>query len=156
MARMETSGLDKLISDMQKLGEGSGKIARAMVSAAANEIRSAWQESIEKHGLIETGAMFESIGVSGPVKSMGTALYQEVYPIGKDSKGTRNAEKAFVLNYGTSRIKPTHVVDEAEEAAGPRVQEKLEEIWGDYLETGKVPNIVDTGSTSGGITKTVK
>lgn len=165
MARMQTSGLDKLISDMQKIGEGTGKMANAMVGAAANEIKSAWRESAEKawphrngnnRALRNTGDMIDSIGPTGPVRSLGDAVYQEISALGKDSNGTRNAEKAFVLNYGTSRIEPTHWVDEAEVAAGPRVQEKLEDLWGDYLETGKVPTITDTGSTSGGITTTVK
>lgn len=156
MARMNTDGLDDLISEMQRMGEDGGDVARAMVAAAGIEIRDAWKESAERHQLIDTGAMIDSIGFPGPVQKIGDAFYQDVFPQGKDRKGTRNAEKAFILNYGSSRIRPTHWVDEAEAEAEPKVQERLEQIWGEFLETGKVPDIIDPGGMSGGITKTTK
>jgi len=156
MARIDTEGMDDLISEMTRMGELSGEVAKVMAAAAGAEIRGAWRESAEAHRLRKTGAMIESIGFPGPVQKIGDTVYQDVTAMGKDSKGTRNAEKAFVLNYGTSRIRPTHWVDEAEAAAGPRVQEKLEKIWGDFLETGKVPAVIDPGSTESGITKTIK
>ena len=156
MARFESSGLDDLIREMQRMGEDSGEVAEAMVNAAVVEIRDAWRETAEEEGLIDTGAMIESIGFPAPVQKIGGVLYRDVYPQGKDAKGVRNAEKAFILQYGSSRIKPRYWVDKAEAAAGPRVQRRLEEIWGDFLETGKVPKITDPGSSSGGITKTTK
>lgn len=154
MARMDTDGLDDMIREMQRMGQDTGEVADVMVTAAVQEISAAWKESAEAHGLIDTGAMLESIGYPDPPVHSGTGTYRDVYPQGKDRKGTRNAEKAFVLNYGTSRIKPTHWVDEAEEAAGPRVQKRLEELWGQFLETGRVPAITDSGGGAGGITTT--
>lgn len=155
MARFVTAGLDDLISQMRKLNEDSGEMARTMVDAAVIEIRDAWKQSIEKHGLIDTGDMMESIGFPKPVQEIGGVLFRDVYPVGKDRTGTRNATKAFVLNYGTSRIDATHWVDEADEASGPRIRERLQEMWGEYLETGKVPEIADSaGSAGGGISKT--
>ena len=165
MARMETDGLDKLINEMQRMGQDSGKVAEVMVDAAVAEIRDAWKESAEKawphksgtkKALRDTGDMIDSIGSPDPAIHTGTGIYRDVYPQGKDSKGTRNAEKAFVLNYGTSRVEPTYWVDEAEAAAEPKIQERLEKIWGEFLETGKVPDIAEPGGMSGGITKTIK
>ena len=157
MARFDTSGLDSLVSEMQRMGQDSGEIAAAMVNAAVIEIRDAWKESAKAHGLRDTGSMIEGIGFPSPVQNMGGAFYRDVYPQGKDAKGTRNAEKAFILNYGSSRIPPTYWVDEADEKSGPKVQEKLEQMWGEFLETGKVPAIQDAGGLSGGgITTTIK
>lgn len=158
MARFDTSGLDKLISEMQRMGQDSGAVAEAMVNAAVIEIRDAWKESAEAHDLRDTGAMIKSIGFPAPVQNMGGALYRDVYPQGKDAKGTRNAEKAFVLNYGTSRVPATYWVDEADERSGPKVQQRLEEMWGEFLETGKVPTVIDSGSGSvgSGITTIIK
>ena len=158
MARFDTSGLDETIREMQRMGQDSGEVAKAMVNAAVIEIRDAWKKSAEDHGLRDTGAMIESIGFPAPVQDAGGILYRDVYQQGVDRKGTRNAEKAFVLHYGTSRVKPTYWVDDADAAAGPKVQERLEGIWGEFLETGKVPNIIDpgSGSTGGGITTTIK
>ena len=157
MARFETTGLDELIREMQRMGEDSGAVAETMVNAAAIEIRDAWRQSAENHGLIDTGSMINSIGSPGPVKSIGGVFSQTVSPQGKDAKGVRNAEKAFILNYGTTRYQATYWVDEAEMAAGPKVQQRLEQIWGEFLDTGKVPAIADsTGSTGDGVTKTIK
>ena len=173
MARFDTSGLDDLIREMRRMGQDSGAVAEAMVNAAVIEIRDAWRESAEEHGLRDTGAMIESIGFNGPVKSIGDALYQDVYPQGKDDKGVRNVEKAFLLHYGTGSavgrvrakdhrstggLKATYWVDDADEKSGQRVQRRLEEMWGEFLETGKVPAVTDAGggSAGGGITKTLK
>lgn len=154
MARFESRGMDKLIADMRRLGETSGDMAKAMVNAAVIEIRDAWRESAEQHELRDTGAMIESIGFPGPVKEVNGALERDVYPQGKDAKGKRNAEKAFLLHYGTSRIKATHWVDDADDMSGPKVDARLEEMWGEFLETGRVPDIPDTDAGSGsGITK---
>lgn len=158
MARFDTTGLDDLISDMQRLGQGSGAVAEAMVSAAAAEIRSAWRESAEAHGHRDTGAMIESIGFPFPVQNMGGILYRDIYPQGKDSKGVRNAEKAFILNYGSSRIRPSYWVDEADEKSAPRIQEKLEKMWAEFLDTGRVSKPDDTADAAdaGGIHKVNK
>ena len=139
MAGFDTSGLDGLISEMQRLGEDTGPVAVAMVNAAVEEIRDAWKASAEKHGLRDTGDMINSIGFPQPVQKLANSVFRDVYPLGKDRKGVRNAEKAFVLHYGSSRIKPTYWVDDSEEACAPKVQERLEGIWGTYLETGEVP-----------------
>ena len=156
MARFEMTGLDRLIRDMQKMGHDTGEVAEAMVNAAAGVIRDEWKASAENHGLIDTGAMINSIRAPGPVKNVGGVLSQTISPQGKDGKGVRNAEKAFILNYGTTRVPATYWVDEAETAASPKVQQRLEEIWDEFLATGKVPAIVDpTGSTGNGITKTI-
>ena len=139
MAGFDTSGLDGLISEMQRLGEDTGPVAVAMVNAAVEEIRDAWKASAEKHGLRDTGDMINSIGFPQPVQKLANSVFRDVYPLGKDRKGVRNAEKAFVLHYGSSRIKPTYWVDDAEDSCAEAVQERLEGIWGTYLETGEVP-----------------
>ena len=156
MARFDTPGLDKLILEMQKMGQDSGKVAESMVDAAVGVIRDEWRASAERHDLIDTGAMINSIGFPAPVQSAGGVLYRDVYPQGKDAKGVKNAEKAFINNYGTSRKAPTYWVDEADAAAGPKVQDALETIWGEFLETGRVPQSTDSGGGSGeGVTKYV-
>lgn len=133
MARFETSGLDNMISEMQRLGQDMGEVAKRMVDAAVEEIKDAWKDSAEKHGHRDTGAMIDSVGYPNPVYKVGDALARDVYPQGKDGRGTRNAEKAFILNYGTSKIKPSHWVDEADENAEPLVEEKLLNIWDEHL-----------------------
>ena len=142
MAKFDTSGLQDLVNDLRKLGgEDADRAARAMTAAAAQEIADAWKESAEKHELRDTGAMIESIGFPDGVQNGGGVFMADVYPQGKDASGTRNAEKAFILHYGSSRLKPTYWVDEAVKAAEEPVQKRLQEIWDSFLQTGQVPDI---------------
>lgn len=146
MARMDTSGLDALIGEMQRMGQSTGPLAEAMCNAATNVISECWRESAEAYDLIDTGAMLDSISTVGPPQHFGGGIMNEVTAKGKDGSGTRNAEKAFILNYGTSRIKATHWIDEAEAKAAPQIQSILEDMLGQYNESGGVvPHVADTG-----------
>lgn len=139
MARFDTTGMQDLINEMQQMGQNGGDVARVMTLAAADEIAQSWRESIREHGFVKTGAMLDSVGFPKGAQQMGGMYYADIYPQGKDSTGTRNAEKAFILNYGSSRLKPTYWTDEADARAETKVTERLSAIWGDFLETGIVP-----------------
>lgn len=143
MAGFDASGLDELIRDMTRLGQRTGAMAQAMTQEAGNEIAASWRREAEKRKFRKSGAMIESIGTPEGVQSFGDGgtVYVDVYPKGKDKKGTRNAEKAFILHYGTKHIRPSYWTDAANDAAEPVVGEKLEEMWGNYLETGTVPAV---------------
>ena len=143
MAGFDASGLDELIRDMTRLGQRTGAMAQAMTQEAGNEIAASWRREAEKRKFRKSGAMIESIGTPEGVQSFGSGgtVYVDVYPQGKDKKGTRNAEKAFILHYGTKHIQPSYWADAANDAAEPVVGEKLEEMWGNYLETGTVPAV---------------
>ena len=43
MARLDTTGLDEVIQDMERMGQMSGAIAEQMVDAAAQVIRDSWK-----------------------------------------------------------------------------------------------------------------
>lgn len=133
MARFETDGLDDMIDAVLRMGKAGEAVGDDMLLAGAEEVREAWKESAEKHELKDTGDMIASIGYARKPKDVGGVRSIDIYPQGKDRKGVRNAEKAFVLHYGTSRIKATHWVDDADEASGPKVQAAMERIYDDYL-----------------------
>ena len=156
MATIDTSGLDEMIRAMERLGQMTEPVASVMLEAGAQEIKSCWKESAEEHGHRDTGDMIDSIGVS---KGSAGTNFRDIYPQGKDRKGVRNAQKAFILNYGwngTRAIKASYWVDDAEDQANVRVEQKLNGLWGQYLETGQVPVIPAAGDSAGGITKTTK
>lgn len=133
MARFDTTGIQDIISAMERMGQDVGPVAEEMVDAAVGEIQNAWRASADAHGHRDTGAMIESIGFGpGPVRA-GGILYRDVYPQGKDSKGTRNAEKAFILHYGCKRFPGSYWVDEADEKAAEPAQAKIEAIWDRFL-----------------------
>jgi hypothetical protein len=135
MARFESSGLDDLISEMQRMGQQTGPVAEEMVQAAVDIIKEKWKESALEHGHIDTGEMFDSIGYGLPVHAA-NIIYQDVYPQGKDSKGVGNAEKAFILHYGSSRIPASYWVDDAMIKADPEVEKACIAIWDRFLNGG--------------------
>ena len=133
MARFDTSGIQDIISAMERMGQEAGAVAEEMVDAAVEEIKGAWKASAEAHGHRDTGALIESIGFGpGPVRA-GGILYRDVYPQGKDSKGIRNAEKAFILHYGCRRFPGSYWIDDADEMSAEPVQSRIEAIWDRFL-----------------------
>ena len=156
MARFDTSGLQDLLNEMRQMGQASGGVAQVMTAAAAEEITAAWKASAEEHNLRDTGAMIESIGYPEGVRRLGDIFAADIYPQGKDAGGTRNAEKAFILHYGSSRLKPTYWADDADQSSAEPVQRRLEAIWYEFLETGQVPAmpVQSAQRKRGGVKKT--
>ena len=109
------SGIDDIVNELTELGEGIDDIADDMLMAGAEEVKKSWQFSAAAHGLKHTGDMIDSIGYAKKPKKVGDVRQIDIYPQGKDGKGVRNAEKAFILHYGSSSIKSTHWVDDADE-----------------------------------------
>lgn len=156
MARFDMSGLEDVIRDMERMGEKSGDVAKAMLFAGAEKVKSAWRSAVESHGLVDTGDMLESIGYKRNPKKVGDDISVEIYPQGTDRKGVRNAEKAFILHYGTSSRRGTRFVDDADRMSESDAIPAMEAVWGQFIETGSVPNVPSTPNHPGGVnTKTI-
>ena len=137
MAQFSTDGIDSIAAEMAWMGEAAGEVADEMLLAGAEEVKRAWKETAERHGYRETGDMIESIRADKAPKSDANDVRRiNVYPRGEDRKGVRNAEKAFLLHYGTSRIRGSHWIEEAEQKALPTVQQVFEDIWDRHLKGG--------------------
>ena len=137
MAQFSTDGIDSIAAEMAWMGEAAGEVADEMLLAGAEEVKRAWKETAERRGYRETGDMIESIRADKAPKSDANDVRRiNVYPRGEDRKGVRNAEKAYVLHYGTSKIHGSHWVDEADQDAGPMVQDVFEKIWDRHLKGG--------------------
>ena len=133
MARFEMKGLDELVRAMQAKGQESGEVAQRMLMAGAEAVRAAWQHAAEAHDLRDTGAMIASIGYARAPKKAGDILSIDIYPQGTDGKGVRNATKAFVLHYGTSRIPATRWVDDADAESGETVMPAMQAVWDAFI-----------------------
>ena len=135
MALFEAEGFDELVADLKKNADLLDSAAPEMLQAGAAVVADAWRDAIQSHGLIDTGDMLDSVAPSNLVNSS-TEKKIAVYPQGRDRKGIRNAEKAFINHYGASRRKATHFVDDAEtKAEGPAVEE-MAAVWYNKLESG--------------------
>lgn len=132
MARFDFTGLDEVLASMKRHGELAGPVADKMIAAGAEIVKESWQESARRHGHIDTHDMVNSIGYK-PTRRSGDVRSVDIFPQGKDRKGVRNAEKAFILHYGSSSIKGSHWVDDAEDIAEERVVQTFERIWDEHL-----------------------
>lgn len=138
MARFEMDGFDELLAEMKQLGELSGETADKMLMAGAEQVKQAWKDSAEQHGHRDTGDMIASIGYSRTPKTAGDIKSVAIYPQGKDRKGVREAEKAYILNYGKKSKPPSHWVDDAERIAEPKVLSAMEKIWDEHIKDAGV------------------
>lgn len=128
MARFDASGLDDIVRQMAAIGELASETADEMLIAGAKEVAEGWKEAAEQYGLKDTGDMIKSIKPTR-AKTLGGVRTIEIYPQGKDRKGVRNAEKAFLLHYGTSSIKAKRWVDKAEQISAETAEKAMRETW---------------------------
>lgn len=156
MARFDMSGLDDTIRQMRRMGEESGDAAKAMIQAGAEGVKKAWKQAAEEHGLRDTGDMIDSIGFSREPKKIVDALAIDIYPQGTDRKGVRNAEKAFILHYGTLKLVATHWVDDADRYSEDYAVPAMQAVWDEFIQTGKVPHVALTPNNPKGTTGTRK
>ena len=135
MARMEFSGTEEMMDQLFAESERLERKATEMLGEAGQVVVKAWQDAIEAAGHAPpgksgraTGDLMRSIRATA-VKKNGEAYTSTIYPHGKDRKGQRLAEIAFVLHYGTSKNPGDHFVDDAEARAEEAVQRVMEQVW---------------------------
>ena len=133
MARLEMDGFDELLAEMKRMGELSGEVADKMLMAGAEEVKKAWRQSAKRVPHRVSGDLIESIDYARKPKTAGDIRTIDIYPQGKDRKGVRNAEKAFILNYGTKTRTASHWVDDADKASGEPVMQAITAIWDEHL-----------------------
>jgi hypothetical protein len=135
MARFDTSGIDDLIHDIENLNLTPDEQNEILMDGA-EQVKKAWKFAAAAHELKDTGDMINSIGYAGKPKDVGGVKSVDIYPQGKDRKGVRNAEKAFILHYGSSKIEATHFVDDADALCESEfsVQEAMEDKFDEICE----------------------
>lgn len=126
------TGADEFIRDLQKLGAEMPQVERAMLQAGGQVMaEDGWKAEITDRDLVDSGAMRDH--VTYKVKSGKGRLRAEITATGQDSRGVRNAAKAFYLHYGTSKIQPTHWIDPAESRAMPGTTAAMGAVLTDAL-----------------------
>ena len=134
MASFKTSGdlIDDIAKELEQLGEDvSGQLGQDMLDEGAKIIEFNWVKSIKNHNHIDTGDMVNSVGVAKGTKAK---KFRDIYPQGKDSKGVRNAEKAFIAHYGKSGQLGTRFVDEAEANSDAECAVSMQRKLDEYIE----------------------
>lgn len=150
MARFRVDGLDSLIDMMRKYDQTSGAIAEDVLMAGAGAVRDAWRRAADEKDHRVTGDMINSIGFPRSPKDIGGILTIDIYPQGKDSKGIRNAEKAFILHYGSSKLPGSRWVDLADQYSEEMAPAAMQAVFDDYIENGQVPGAAARANAGGG------
>lgn len=132
MARFNVTGMEAVIRDMHRMDQQTGRVADEMLMAAASVVTEARKNAIQSHGHIDTGAMFAAVGPTRPV-TKGDVRTLTVYSQGKDSTGTRNAEKEYIANFGREHQKGTGFVTESENAAEAPAQTAMVAVWDAFI-----------------------
>ena len=134
MAYLKWSGLDETYREMARMQETAGETAQRMLEAGSRECILAWQTAIGMFGHGQpgesgrsTGEMQRAVGVKFVTKKGRRSA--EIYPLGKNSRGVRYAEIAFILHYGRSNMKGDRFVDEADRIAEENAVPVMVEIW---------------------------
>lgn len=147
MARFRTEGLDKLIEDLDRMGETTGELAEELLFVGAEMVKRGWKRAAQIHNLRLTSQMYNSIDYSRKPHKAGDILSVEIYPQGKSTytedpktgkrykrtKPVRNAEVAYINHYGTSKKSGTHWVDTADDLSAPDVESACLRTYDDWL-----------------------
>lgn len=131
MAKMKSDGITILADNLKKFGDGIADVEQDMLDAGAKACVKDWKDGITASGHVDTGAMKKSVKSS----KKHNKKEREIYPRGKDKNGVRNAEKAFVLHYGTSNKPGDRFVDRIEENEAVHSYIAMQNVFEKYLKS---------------------
>lgn len=131
MANFNVKGFDDVEKQLLQQTEKAAEVIPLMLEAGADILVKAQQEEVDRlFGISKRskGDLKRSIK-KGKVKSATTEATITVAPTGKDSKGVRNAEKGFVLEYGKHGMQPQHWMETANIKSEAAAHEKMVKVW---------------------------
>ena len=133
MGRITVNGLDALMDDLSDLAKLPDSVIDSILNAEADVIVEAQKRSAQKMGVHKTGVTMSSIK-KGKVKKTGNDRSIIVSPQGKNPSGARNAEVAFVNEYGKKGQPARPFIRTANEQAQAKAVEAGEKIYHAYLD----------------------
>ena len=131
---MTVDGLDGLLLDLEAPQSCRTMPCPACSMRAVGDCPGA-QERDSSDGLVDRGQLRDSIKVSAKVRRTSSARSVEIYPQGKRTDGTRNAEVGFIHEYGAPGrgIPAKQWMRKANERAEDAACTAAEEVYDDYL-----------------------
>lgn len=135
MGSLSVSGLDGLIDDLDELARLPDSVTDQILNAEADVIAAAQQAETAKRwkGPYWTGTTARSIK-KGKVKKTGLDKSITVAPTGKNKRGARNAEVAFINEYGKRGQPARPAMKTANERKEQEAVEAGEKVYHAYLD----------------------
>lgn len=134
MARFEVNGLDALSDDLAALASIPDSVIEQMLVAEAEVIEAEQRKTAKEMGVYDTGMTAGSIK-KGKVKKTATGKSIHVSPQGTNARGDRNAEVAFVNEYGKRGQPARPFIRTANERAEQKAVEEGERVYHAYLDS---------------------
>ena len=139
MADFRCDGLDSLLADMRALAELPDEVVDGMLNAGADVVVEAQKRKIRSYGIYATDNQATK-HVADSVKKTDVKLQRDarviyVYPQGTRRRGkstTRNAEIAFINEYGKQGQKARPAIRDANEECAESTtaaQAKVDDEW---------------------------
>ena len=132
MGSFKINGLDSLIDDLSALAALPDSVAEDMLNAGADIIEAEQHKMAKSMGVYDTGVTEGSIKKT-KVKKTATGKSIDIFPQGVNSDGNRNAEVAFINEFGKIRQPARPFIRTANEAAEERATEAEEKVYNDFL-----------------------
>jgi HK97 gp10 family phage protein len=141
MAKFNVVGFDEIEKEILKETKKAEKAVPLMLQAGAEILIKAQKTEIDimirdgkarndKSNSRSWGDLKNSITATN-IKNSGAEAFLDIHPQGVDRKGVRNAEKGFILEYGTKSKKAYPWMTIANEKSEEEVHKKMLEVWGE-------------------------
>lgn len=127
---------EELIVDLRRLADGMDVIAKDMLNAEADIVVEAQKKAAASMGVVDTGLMAASIK-KGNVQTNKNGKIIYVSPSGtRNRKGitTRNAEIAFINEYGKAGQAPRPFIRQANETCADKAVEAAYKVYDNALD----------------------
>ncbi len=132
MAKFEINGFDDFALDMEKLARMPGELLDDMITAQADVIEEAQKAKGRVYGVYRTGVTLESIK-RGKISKTKDGRSIIIAPRGKNKDGNRNAEVAFVNEYGKKGQQARPFIRDANEQSTDKAVAAAESVYDDWL-----------------------
>lgn len=133
MARLEVNGLDALSDDLAALAALPDSVIEAILNAEADIVEREQRAAAREMGVYDSGMTAGSIK-KGKVKKTASGKSITVSPQGTNKRGDRNAEVAYINEYGKKGQPARPFIRTANERAEKEAVEAGEKILGEFLD----------------------
>ncbi len=132
MAKMTTNGLAQFAVGLEELREIPDSVMNAMLHAEADVIEPAQKAKGRAYGVHRTGVTLESIRRGQPKHTKdGKAIH--ITPMGTNTQGNRNAEVAFINEFGKRGQPPRPFIRDANEEKADEAIDAAAKVHGDWM-----------------------
>ncbi len=135
MASLNITGLGETLTTMEKIANIPDNVIDSMLNAGADVVVKKQKKVGLRMGVHKTGVTLDSIKKSQKTGKTSAGRYIDIYPQGKNADGNRNAEVAFINEYGKEEQPARPFMRTANEEAEAEVTDAEAEVLQDWQES---------------------